>query len=229
MNARFGVPQPVNAPILDYAPGSPERDALKAKLKEMGSSRIDIPMFIGGKEVRTGKLGDCRPPHDHGRLIGRYHMGNAKTVKDAIAASLKARKDWARAPWHERAAVFLKAAELLAGPYRPGLNAATMLCQSKSAYQAEIDSACELTDFWRYNPRFAEQIYETQPRSSRGVWNYVDYRPLEGFVFAVTPFNFTAIAGNLPTAPALMGNTVVWKPAASTMYTAHYILQILRK
>ncbi len=229
MNARFGVPQPVNEPILDYAPGSPERDSLKAKLKEMGSSRVDIPMFIGGKEVRTGKLGDCRPPHDHGRLIGRYHMGNTRTVKDAIAASLKARKDWAHAPWHERAAVFLKAAELLAGPYRPVLNAATMLCQSKSAYQAEIDSACELTDFWRYNPRFAEQIYETQPRSSRGVWNYVDYRPLEGFVFAVTPFNFTAIAGNLPTAPALMGNTVVWKPAASTMYTAHYILQILRK
>ena len=228
-NSLSRVPEPVNEAILNYAPGSPEREQLKAALKDMGSKVIDIPMFIGGQEVRTGKLGDCRPPHDHQRLIGLYHMGTKKHAADAVKAAMKARKAWAATPFHDRAAVFLRAAELLAGPYRPVLNAATMLCQSKNAYQAEIDSACELIDFWRFNPAFAEQLYANQPRSSRGMWNRLEYRPLEGFVYAVTPFNFTAIAGNLPAAPALMGNTVVWKPAASTMYSGWHILQILRK
>ncbi|TBR23659.1 L-glutamate gamma-semialdehyde dehydrogenase [bacterium] len=228
-NSIATVPMPQNETILSYAPGSPERETLKATLKQMGSTVADIPMFIGGEEVRTGKLGDCRPPHDHQRLIGRYHMGTKKHAADAVKAALKARRAWAATPFHDRAAVFLRAAELLAGPYRPVLNAATMLCQSKSAYQAEIDSACELIDFWRFNPSFAEDLYSHQPYSPRGQWNRLEYRPLEGFVYAVTPFNFTAIAGNLPTAPALMGNTVVWKPAASTMYSGHFILQILRK
>lgn len=228
-NAICRAPVPQNEAILSYAPGSPEREALKSKVKEMGAAVADIPMFIGGKEVRTGKTGDCRPPHDHQRLIGRYHKGTTKHAVDAARAALKARRSWAATPFHERAAVFLRAAELLAGPYRQVLNAATMLCQSKNAYQAEIDAACELTDFWRLNVKFAEQVYESQPYSPRGQWNRMEYRPLEGFVYAVTPFNFTAIAGNLPTAPALMGNTVVWKPAASTMYSGHFILQILRK
>ena len=228
-NAIFRVPAPSNEPVLSYAPGSPEREALKAKLKEMGSQTVDIPMFIGGKEVRTGKLGDCRPPHDHQRLIGRYHKGTKKDVNDAIRAALKARKAWAATPFHERAAIFLRASELLRGPYRQVLNAATVLCQSKNAYQAEIDAACELSDFWSFNVKFAEEIYQSQPYSPKGQWNRLEYRPLEGFVYAVTPFNFTAIAGNLPTSPALMGNTVVWKPAASTMYSGHFILQILRK
>ncbi len=229
MNGIYRVPVPQNEPVLSYAPGSAERDALKAKLSEMGSGVVDIPMFIGGQEVRTGKLGDCRPPHDHQRLIGRYHKGTGKHAADAVRAALKARKEWSATPFHERASVFLRAAELLAGPYRQVLNAATMLCQSKTSYQAEIDAACELVDFWRYNVKFAEQIYENQPFSPRGTWNRLDYRPLEGFVYAVTPFNFTAIAGNLPTAPAIMGNCVVWKPAASTMYSGHFIMEILRK
>ncbi|TPW18841.1 MAG: 1-pyrroline-5-carboxylate dehydrogenase [Elusimicrobia bacterium] len=207
-NSLARIPMPQNETILSYAPGSHEREALKATLKQMGSTVTDIPMFIGGEEVRTGKYGDCRPPHDHQRLIGRYHMGTRKHAADAVRAALKARRSWAATPFHERAAVFLRAAELLAGPYRQVLNAATMLCQSKSAYQAEIDSACELIDFWRFNPAFAEDLYSH---------------------YAVTPFNFTAIAGNLPTAPALMGNTVVWKPAASTMYSGHFILQLLRQ
>ncbi|MBI3299286.1 MAG: L-glutamate gamma-semialdehyde dehydrogenase [Elusimicrobia bacterium] len=228
-NATYRVPVPQNEPILSYAPGTPEREALKASAKEMGSAVVDIPMFIGGQEVRTGKLGDCRPPHDHQRLIGRYHKGTKKHAADAVRAALKARRAWAATPFHERAAVFLRAAELLAGPYRQVLNGATMLCQSKNAYQAEIDAACELVDFWRWNVKFAEDLYAHQPYSPRGQWNRLEFRPLEGFVYAVTPFNFTAIAGNLPTAPALMGNTVVWKPAASTMYSGHFILEILRK
>lgn len=228
-NGIFRVPEPVNEPILGYAPGSPERSELKAKLKELGSLDLDIPLVIGGKEVRTGKRGECRPPHDHRRLLGRYHIGTAKHAREAIAAALKARKDWAATPWRERAAVFLRAAELLAGPWRQVLNAATMLCQSKNAYQAEIDAACELVDFWRFNVRYAQDLYEVQPLSPRGQWNRVEYRPLEGFIFAVTPFNFTSIAGNLPTAPALMGNTVVWKPAANTMFTAHFLMRLLRE
>ncbi|MFA6029401.1 MAG: L-glutamate gamma-semialdehyde dehydrogenase [Elusimicrobiota bacterium] len=228
MNSLVRIPPVANEPILGYAPGSPERSELKAKLKEMSAAQIEIPMEIGGKPVRTGKLGDCRPPHDHAKLIGRYHMGGKKEIKAAIDAAVKARRSWAATPWNERAAIFLKAADLLAGPWRSTLNAATMLCQSKNAFQAEIDSACELIDFWRFNPNFAEQIYANQPFSPKGTWNRVEYRALEGFIYAVTPFNFTSIAGNLPTAPALMGNTVLWKPAASTVYTAHYILQILK-
>jgi 1-pyrroline-5-carboxylate dehydrogenase len=228
-NGIFRVPQAVNEPVLNYAPGSPEREQLKIKLKELGSKTLDIPLIIGGKEVRTGKLGENRAPHDHSQLLGRFHSGTQQHVKDAVAAALKARKEWAATPFHDRAAIFLRAADLLAGPYRMVLNAATMLCQSKNAYQAEIDSAAELIDFWRFNPKFAEQIYEVQPYSPRGQWNRSAYRPLEGFVFAVTPFNFTSIGGNLPTSPALMGNVVLWKPARNTMFTAHFIMKILEE
>ncbi len=228
-NAIFRVPEPYNEPILGYAPGSPERAELRAKLKELGTTALDVPLVIGGKEVRTGKLGDCRPPHDHARRIGTYHKGSAKHIKDAIKAALKARKAWAAMPFHDRAAIFLRAAELLAGPYRQVLNAATMLCQSKNVMQAEIDAACELIDFFRYNVRYAEEIYGMQPGSAKGQWNRVEYRGLEGFIFAVTPFNFTSIAGNLPTAPALMGNTVVWKPARSTMFTAHFLMKLFEE
>jgi len=227
MNSRSSIPTPVNEPVLSYAPGSPERAKFFARLNEMKSKKVDIPMYIGGEEVRTGKKVEIRSPYDHEQLLGKFHMGSAADTKKAINAALKAKKDWARMPFQDRAAIFLKAADLLAGDYRWTLNAATMLCQSKNLYQAEIDSACELIDFLRFNPKFAEQIYENQPQSSRGVWNRVEYRPLEGFVWAITPFNFTAIAGNLPTAPALMGNTVVWKPATSTVYTAHFIMKLL--
>ncbi len=226
MNSRFYVPKPVNETILSYGPGSPEKKALKAKMFELCSQEIEIPLHIGGKEIKTGKLADCRCPHAHKHLLGRYHKAGSKEVGLAIASARKARKDWAAMPWHARAAIFLKAGELLAGPWRSALNAATMLCQSKNAYQAEIDSACELVDFYRFNVYFAEKIYEEQPFSPRGNWNMLEQRPLEGFVFAVTPFNFTSIAGNLPTAPALMGNTVLWKPASSAVYTAHFLMRL---
>jgi 1-pyrroline-5-carboxylate dehydrogenase len=226
MNARFQVPKPYNEPILDYAPGSRERLAQKERVGELKADQPDIPLYIGGKEVRTGKTADCRSPYDHSQKLGRYHQGGAKEVDLAIKAAMKAREDWARMPFHARAAIFLKAADLLAADWRWTLNAATMLCQSKSVHQAEIDSACELIDFYRYNVAFAEQIYSSQPENSRGMWNRLEQRPLEGFVFALTPFNFTAIAGNLPTAPAIMGNTVVWKPASSTVFTAHYLMKL---
>ncbi len=229
MNAQTTVPKPVNEIVLNYAPGSPEKRHMKARLREMKSDRPDIPLYIGGKEVRTGTLGDCRSPHDHRSVLARYHKGGAKETKKAIEAAVKARKEWSRMPFHARAAIFLKVADLLAGDSRWTLNGATMLIQSKSVYQAEIDSACELIDFLRFNVHFAQQIYAQQPQSSRGIWNQLEYRGLEGFVFAVTPFNFTAIAGNLPTAPALMGNTVVWKPAASTVYTAHHLMKIFQR
>jgi 1-pyrroline-5-carboxylate dehydrogenase len=226
-NAIFRVPEPVNEPIKSYAPGSPEREELKKKLKELASMNADIPMVIGGKPVRTGKFGDCGAPHDHGKKLGRYHVGNKKHAQDAIKAALKARKAWAATPFHDRAAVFLRAAELLAGPWRQIFNAATMHTLSKTAFQAEIDAVCELVDFWRYNVKYAQDLYEQQPGSQPGMWNRVEYRPLEGFVFAVTPFNFTSISGNLPTAPALMGNTVVWKPCRTTMFAAHFIMELL--
>ncbi len=226
MNSRPSVPIPVNEPLLGYAPGSPEKKALKARLREMKTREVDIPLYIGGKEVRTGKTQECRPPHEHSHRLGRFHLAGSKEVSAAIAAALKARREWAATPPQARAAIFLKAAELLANDWRWTLNAATMLCQSKNVHQAEIDSAAELIDFYRFNVHFAEKIYEQQPLSSRGTWNYVEQRPLEGFVFAVTPFNFTSIAGNLPTAPAIMGNTVVWKPASSTVYTAHFLMQL---
>ncbi|MBI4348854.1 MAG: L-glutamate gamma-semialdehyde dehydrogenase [Elusimicrobia bacterium] len=226
MNALPVIPTPVNEPILNYGPGSAEKKALKARLAELKGREVDIPLTIGGKEVRTGKTSDCNPPYDHARKLGRFHKGGPKEFKAAIDAALRARREWAATPFQARAAIFLRAAELLANDWRWTLNAATMLCQAKTAHQAEIDSACELIDFYRFNVKFAEMIYQQQPQSSRGTWNYVEQRPLEGFVFAVTPFNFTAIAGNLPTAPAIMGNTVVWKPATSTTYTAHFLMQL---
>jgi 1-pyrroline-5-carboxylate dehydrogenase len=223
----FRVPPPVNEPVLAHAPGSPERKALRARLSELGSQELEIPLVIGGKEVRTGKLADARAPHRHGHRLARWHQAGAAEVQAAIAAAKEARREWAARPYHERAAVFLKAADLLSGPWRATLNGATMLGQSKTPYQAEIDSACEIADFWRFNAAWGEKILQEQPTSSPGVWNRVEYRGLEGFVFAVTPFNFTSIAANLPTAPALMGNAVLWKPASSAVYSAWYVLKLL--
>ena len=210
LNARITVPTPQNEPVLNYAPGSQEKDTLKAQLQRFSDDQIEIPLIIGGHDVTTGDLGKCVLPHDHHKVIATYHKGNTETVNQAIAAAAAAREQWAAMPWEARASIFLKAAELLAGKYRPVINAATMLNQSKTVLQAEIDAACELIDFWRFNASYLPEIYEQQPASAPGIWNYVEYRPLEGFVFAVTPFNFTSIAGNLPTSPALMGNTVIW-------------------
>jgi 1-pyrroline-5-carboxylate dehydrogenase len=221
------VPPPQNDPNLSYAPGSPERAELKAKLKAMGDQRLDIPLLIGGCEVRTGNTAQTVMPHKHAHVLADWHKAGKTEVEQAIAAAVKARRDWANWPWEDRAAVFLRAAELLTTTWRQTLNAATMLGQSKTAYQAEIDAASELVDFWRFNVAFAQELYEEQPLSSHGTWNQSDYRGLEGFVYAVTPFNFTAIAGNLPGAPALMGCTVVWKPASSAMLSAYYIVKIL--
>ncbi len=226
MNTIFQVPKPLNEPVWNYAPGSPERKELKAKLAELRGQIIDIPLIIAGKEVRTGKTADIIIPHENKKIIGRFHKAGVKEVEMAIKAAAAARETWGRMPWHARASVFLKAGELLAGPWRQTLNAATMLGQSKNPYQAEIDSACELVDFYRFNTSYAEQIYSQQPFSPRGSWNYVDYRPLEGFVFAVTPFNFTSIAGNLPTAPAIMGNTVIWKPASTSVYSGYFLMKL---
>jgi 1-pyrroline-5-carboxylate dehydrogenase len=226
--AIFQVPPPKNEPVLGYAPKSAERAALKAQLATFKANTIDIPMFIDGKAVYTDQPIKISPPHDFHHLLGQYHSGTAIHVQQAIDAALKAGHDWALMPWEHRAAIFLKAADLLSGPYRQILNAATMLGQSKNAYQAEIDSACELADFFRFNVNYMTEIYRNQPQSSPGMWNRLEYRPLEGFVFALTPFNFTSIAGNLPTAPALMGNTVVWKPAKTAVYSAHFIMEILR-
>jgi 1-pyrroline-5-carboxylate dehydrogenase len=228
-DAIVSPPRPTNEPVLAYAPGSPERAALKAELARMSAETIEIPLFIGGREVRTGVLRDVRAPHRRDLLLGRAHQGDASHAAQAIAAAQHAHRDWSRLPWTARAGVFLKAAELLATRTRPVLNAATMLGQSKTAHQAEIDSACELIDFLRFNVHYANVVAHEQPQSSPGVWNVMEPRPLEGFVFAGTPFNFTAIAGNLPTAPAIMGNTVVWKPAASALLSAHYIMTLLRE
>ncbi|OQX86043.1 1-pyrroline-5-carboxylate dehydrogenase [candidate division KSB1 bacterium 4484_87] len=228
-NGIFNVPIPKNEPILAYEPGSPEKRAVKEKLDEMLSQKLDIPLYIGGKEIRTGNLGECRVPHNHQHILATYHKAGKKEVDMAIEAALEAREKWAKMSWEARASIFLKAADLLAGPWRATLNAATMLCQSKTIFQAEIDSACELIDFYRFNPYYMQQIYQQQPASSRSCWNYVEHRPLEGFIFAVTPFNFASIAGNLPTAPAMMGNVVLWKPASSAVYTAHFIMQLLKE
>jgi 1-pyrroline-5-carboxylate dehydrogenase len=222
-------PAPYNEPTLSYAPGSPERAALKTELKRMSSETIEIPMVINGKEVTTGTFTEVRPPHRRELLLARAHEGDAEHALSAIEAARRAHGGWSQLPWTARAAVLLKAAELLATRYRPVLNAATMLGQSKTAHQAEIDSACELIDFFRFNVHFARRIAEEQPESARGIWNMLEPRPLEGFVFAPTPFNFTAIAANLPTAPALMGNTVVWKPAGTALYAAHFIMRLLRE
>jgi 1-pyrroline-5-carboxylate dehydrogenase len=223
------VPVPVNEPVKGYAPGSPERASLKATLARMSAETIEMPLVIDGKDVRTGKLGQAVMPHRHAHVLGDFHQGGEADVQSAIAAALRAQKDWANLPWEARAAVFLKAADLLAGPYRDVLNAATMLGQSKTCHQAEIDSACELIDFFRFNVAFYEQLLREQPQSSPGMWNRLEHRPLEGFVFAVSPFNFTSIAGNLPTAPALCGNTVLWKPASTSVYSAHFLMQLFKE
>jgi 1-pyrroline-5-carboxylate dehydrogenase len=223
------VPHPVNDPNRGYLPGSPERAELKTRLKSMAAERLDIPIVIGGREIRTGRTEQSVMPHDHKHVLADYHLAEPTHVEQAIAAAAAAQKEWASWPWEDRAAVFLKAAELLATSWRSTLNAATMLGQSKTAFQAEIDAASELVDFWRFNAHYAQEIYADQPVSSPGLWNQIDYRPLEGFVYAVTPFNFTAIAGNLPGAPALMGNTVVWKPASSAMLSAYYVLRLLQE
>lgn len=226
----YNVPVPVNEPINSYAPGTAERRSLQAALKDARSKEIDVPMYIGGKEIRTDQKVAMRPPHDHQHVLGYYHRGSAKHVEQAIDAALAAKTDWENLSWEHRASIFLKAADLIAGPYRYKLNAATMLGQSKNAFQAEIDSACEIIDFLRFNVHYMSEIYSQQPPvSPRGVWNRVEQRPLEGFVFALTPFNFTAIAGNLPTSAAMMGNVVVWKPSNTQIYSANVLMEIFRE
>ena len=223
----FKTPNTYNEPVKGYAPGSVERKEIEAALAEAKSKEADIPMYIDGKEVRTGEKVSMHPPHELSHTLGYYHKGGRVEVEAAIEAALKAKGEWEEMSWEHKAAIFLKAASLLAGPYRAKLNAATMLCQSKNVYQAEIDAACELIDFLRFNVEFMTEIYASQPASSEDIWNRTEYRPLEGFVLAITPFNFTAISGNLPTAPALMGNTVVWKPASSQVYSAGIVMEIL--
>jgi 1-pyrroline-5-carboxylate dehydrogenase len=227
-NALSRPPAPYNEPVKGYAPGSPERAELKARLAAMAAERLEIPLLINGREVRTGTLAQAVMPHDHGHVLADVHLAGPREVQLAIDAAATAWQDWSRLPWEERAAVLLRAAELLAGPWRQTLNAATMLGQSKSAHQAEIDAACELIDFWRFNPAYAAEIYSDQPTNSPGVWNRVEYRAQEGFVFAVTPYNFTSIAGNLPSAPALMGDVVLWKPASTAMLSAYYVMRLLQ-
>ena len=224
----FKVPYPKNEPVLSYAPGSQERKLLQQALKNMRTKELDIPMYIGDEEIRNGNRQRISPPHDHKHTLGHFHLGDRDHVQQAIQAALSAKPLWEDMNWETRASIFLKAADLLAGPYRYEMNAATMLGQSKNAYQAEIDSACELIDFLRFNVYFMSQLYAEQPESSPGVWNRMEYRPLEGFTFALTPFNFTAIGGNLPTSMALMGNTVVWKPAHTQIYSAQVFMKILK-
>ncbi len=225
-NAYFKVPEPINEPIKSYAPGTPEREEIKKKLSELKEKQIEVPLIIGGEEIRTGNTAEMRIPHDKNHVLGVYHKASKKEVEMAIEAALEARKKWAEMPWEQRVSVFLKMAELLAGPWRSTLNAATMLGQSKTVFQAEIDSACELIDFWRFNSFYMAELMKEQPYSPKGMWNRVEYRALEGFVFAVTPFNFTSIAGNLPTAPALVGNVVLWKPASSAVYSAYFLMKL---
>lgn len=228
-NGFFSIPEPKNEPVLNYAPGSPEKQALKQALTQARATQTDIPMYIGGEQLFTENKKPLSPPHDHRHILGHFSWGDASHVTQATNAALAAKEAWANLNWEHRASIFLKAADLIAGPYRARMNAATMLGQSKSAYQAEIDAACEMIDFLRFNVRFMAQIYQQQPDSSPGVWNRTEYRPLEGFVFALTPFNFTAIAGNLPTSAALMGNTVVWKPADAQVYSANVLMQVFRE
>jgi 1-pyrroline-5-carboxylate dehydrogenase len=228
-NAVVSAPVPTNEPVLSYAPGTPERAALMAACDKMSGEQLEIPLIIGGEEVRTGDLGTCRMPHDHGHVLAKYHKATSAHVEQAIAASQRAWGQWQAMPWEQRLAVFLKAADLLAGPWRQVINGATMLGQSKTSHQAEIDSACELIDFYRFNPHYARQMFAQQPGSNLGMWNYLEHRPLEGFIFAVTPFNFTSIAGNLPTAPAMLGNTVLGKPASSAVYSGYHIMRLLEE
>jgi len=228
-NGTRRVPPPANEPVKSYAPGSPEREALKTRLASMAAEQIDIPIIIGGKEYRTGDTAQAVMPHDHRHVLATWHKATPDLVDATVRAADEARKEWSRWDWADRAAIFLKAAELLTTTWRATLNASTMLGQSKTAFQAEIDSACELIDFWRFNPFFAQELYAEQPLSDHTMWNQLDYRGLEGFIYAVTPFNFTSIAGNLPTAPALMGNTVIWKPASSAMLSAYYVMKLLEE
>ena len=229
MNSIPQVPAPRNEPVLSYAPGTPERAELKAALKRMSGEEIEIPLIIGGKEIRTGNTAKAVMPHDHGHVLATWHKAGEAEVRAAIDSALAAQREWARWPWEERLAVFQRAAELLATRWRPILNAATVLGQSKTAHQAEIDAACEMIDFWRFNTAFAQKIYSEQPESSPGVWNRLDHRPLEGFIYAVTPFNFTAIGGNLPTAPAMLGNVAVWKPSDKAVYSGYYTMRLLEE
>ena len=230
MNGFFNTPPAVNEPVYAYAPGSAERAHLKAALAEARAQELDVPMFIGSEEVRTGKLQRMAPPHDHAHTLGHFHVGDASHVKQAIAAAMAAKPAWEAMPWEQRAGIFLKAAELFSSKYRYAINAATMLAQSKNAYQAEIDAACELIDFLNFNVQFMTEIYSDQPPAqTKGIWNRLEYRPLEGFVFAVTPFNFTAISGNLPTAPAMMGNVVVWKPSETQVYSAQLLMRVFKE
>ncbi len=225
----FKVPVAANEPIKSYAPGSPERKELQAMLKELRSKKINIPMYIGGNEVESNVIVRIHPPHDHQHVLGHFHKSDKNHVTDAINAALAAKEKWAALSWEHRASIFLRAAELIAGPYRAKLNAATMLGQSKNAFQAEIDSACEIIDFLRFNVQYMTEIYSEQPISSPGVWNRLEWRPLEGFIYALTPFNFTAIAGNLPTSCAMMGNVVVWKPSNTQVYSANVLMEIFKK
>lgn len=228
MNSILQVPKPINEPILGYAPGSKEKKEIKAALAEMQKEVIEIPLIIGGKEIKTGNMGEIRIPHNHKHIIAKFHKAGKKEIDMAAKAAKEAKGDWDNMPFGQRAAIFLKAAELLAGPMRATLNASTMLGQSKNVFQAEIDAACELIDFLRYNAFYAEEIYKQQPFSPLGMWNYVDYRPLEGFIFALTPFNFTSIAGNLSAAPAIMGNTVLWKPASTAVHSGYYLMKLFQ-
>jgi len=223
----FDVPVPENEPVRAYAPGSAERSSLKARLDAMASTRIEVPLIIGGEEVMTGNTKDIVMPHAHDHVLGRFHQAGPDEVARAIDAAEAARDGWMRMPWEERAAIFLRAGELLATTWRDKVNAATMLGQSKTVHQAEIDSACELIDFYRFNPSYMREIYAHQPRSADGAWNRIEHRPLDGFVFAITPFNFTSIAGNLPTSPALVGNTTVWKPASTSVFSNYYVMKLL--
>ncbi|MEK8180583.1 L-glutamate gamma-semialdehyde dehydrogenase [Flavobacterium buctense] len=225
----FHVPKAVNEPVKSYAPNSPEKAAVLAAYKKMWNETIEVPNYIGSEEIRTGNTRNMTAPHDHQHVVGKYHLAEKVHVEKAIASALEARKKWANMAWEQRAAIFLKAAELIAGPYRAKINAATMIAQSKTIFQAEIDASCELIDFLRYNVEFMTQIYNDQPKSISDVWNRVEYRPLEGFVYAITPFNFTAIAANLPASAALMGNTVIWKPSDSQVFSAKVIIDIFKE
>lgn len=225
----FNVPVAVNEPVKSYAPGSPEREAVLNTYKDMFNSKIDIPLYINGSDVKTGNTKTLSAPHDHQHIVGSYHLADKSHVESAISTALEARTAWAELPWEQRAGIFLKAAELIAGPYRAKINAATMIAQSKNIHQAEIDAACELIDFLRFNVQFMTDIYHDQPESTTEAWNRLEYRPLEGFVYAVTPFNFTAIAGNLPACMAMMGNVVVWKPSDSQIYSAKVIMDVFEE
>lgn len=225
----FQVPTAINEPVKSYAPGSPEREEVLKQYKEFYNGNVEVPLYIGSDEIKTGATKPMSPPHEHKHVVGHYHTADKKHVELAISDCLESRKAWANLPWEQRAAVFLKAAELIAGPYRAKINAATMMSQSKTIHQAEIDAACELIDFLRFNVEFMSQIYGEQPESSEGIWNRVEYRPLEGFIYAITPFNFTAIAGNLPASAAMMGNVVVWKPSDSQVFSAKVIMDVFKE